>query len=86
LDAVVVAEWSRNTVDKESNLHFGVSSNVFETVRVSGGYVSNDALRSFSAGVGLRAGALQLDYAILPFEAGFGGPGHIFTLVYMTGP
>lgn len=85
LDAVFTLEVSHNTVDSESHVHLGLAANVFETVRVSGGYVSNDALRDFSAGIGVRAGALTLDYAILPFEAGFGGPGHIFTLLYQAG-
>jgi hypothetical protein len=81
-DALLTAEISRNTVDGRSNFHFGASANVLETVRLRLGYLSNDALRDFSAGLGITAGSVRIDYAVIPFEAGFGGPGHIFTLIY----
>ncbi len=81
-DAVLTVEMSRNTVTETSHVHVGAAADVLETLRVRLGYISNDALRDFSAGVGITAGPLRLDYAILPFEEGFGGPGHIFTLVY----
>lgn len=81
-DAVLSFEVSRNTVTETTQVHVGAATDVLETLRVRLGYVSNDALRDFSAGVGIKAGPLRLDYAMLPFEEGFGGPGHIFTLVY----
>jgi hypothetical protein len=84
-DAVLTVEYSRNTVDDRSKVHVGASASVLETVRLRLGYVSNDALRDFSAGLGLSAGTFRVDYAILPFEQGFGGPGHIFTLIYSGG-
>ena len=46
------------------------------------GYLTNDELRGFSFGAGLTASAFQVDYAMLPFDNGFGGPGHVFTLAY----
>jgi len=82
IDARLTAEMSRNIIDDRSNFHFGASANVMETVRLSVGYLSNDALRDFSAGVGISAGALRIDYAVIPFEEGFGGPAHIFSLIY----
>ena len=29
-------------------------------------------------------GDFRVDYALMPFTEGFGGPGHAFTLVYRT--
>ena len=82
VDAVFSAEISRNTVDEATQVHLGASTRVMDTVQLRIGYVSNDALRDFSAGIGLEAGGLKLDYALIPFEDGFGGPGHVFTLIY----
>ncbi|MBO6575750.1 MAG: PorV/PorQ family protein [Rhodothermales bacterium] len=82
IDAVLTVEFSQNTVTEQSRLHVGAATTVLETVQVRLGYVSNDALRDFSAGLGFEAGGIRLDYALLPFEAGFGGPGHVFSLVY----
>ncbi|MFT5142769.1 MAG: hypothetical protein ACI80V_001327 [Rhodothermales bacterium] len=85
LDAVLTVEFSRNTVDNRSKMHIGAAASVLETVLLRLGYVSNDALRDFSAGIGISAGTFRIDYAILPFEEGFGGPGHIFSLIYSGG-
>ena len=82
LDAVLTVEYSLNTVSEEGRVHLGAAASVLETVRLRAGYVTNDALRDFSAGIGLSTGAITLDYALIPFEEGFGGPGHIFSVVY----
>ena len=55
---------------------------VLETLVVRAGYLTNDELRDFSAGLGLTITDLQFDYTLLPFESGFGGPAHILTLSY----
>ncbi|NNF03785.1 MAG: PorV/PorQ family protein [Rhodothermales bacterium] len=82
LTASIVTEYSRDMVGDESRLHVGLSSEVLETLVVRAGYLTNDELRDFSAGMGLTISSLQFDYTLLPFESGFGGPAHILTLSY----
>ncbi|MBT3449064.1 MAG: PorV/PorQ family protein [Bacteroidetes Order II. Incertae sedis bacterium] len=82
LNTSVIVELSRNFVTEESQLHVGVSGEVLDTVTARVGYLTNDALRDFSAGLGIEITELIFDYALLPFEDGFGGPAHILTLTY----
>jgi len=82
LTASVLLEYSRDMVGEESRFHVGLSSEVLETVVARVGYLTNDELRDFSAGLGLTITDLQFDYALLPFESGFGGPAHVLTLSY----
>ena len=46
-------------------------------------FITNDELRDFTFGVGLHVETLFFDYAYLPFEGGFEGPGHVLTLTYV---
>ena len=82
LTASVLLEYSRDMVGDESRMHVGLASEVLETLVVRAGYLTNDELRDFSAGLGLTITDLQFDYTLLPFESGFGGPAHILTLSY----
>jgi hypothetical protein len=82
LSTSILIEYSRNFATEESQIHVGLSGEVLETVSARLGYLSNDALRSFSAGIGLDISNLLVDYAIIPFENGFGGPAHIMTVAY----
>ncbi len=82
LSTSVLLEVSRNYVTERTNFHAGLSGEVLETVTARIGYLSNDFLRDYSAGVGIEVTDLTFDYAILPFENGFGGPAHILTLNY----
>ncbi|MDA0378790.1 MAG: PorV/PorQ family protein [Bacteroidetes bacterium] len=82
LSMSLLAEVSRNFVTERTQWHFGTSAEVLETVTARIGYLSNDFLRDFSAGVGIEVADLMFDYAVLPFEDGFGGPAHILTLRY----
>ncbi|NQV74398.1 PorV/PorQ family protein [bacterium] len=82
LSTALSIEWSRNYVTEEAQFHIGLSGEVLETVTARVGYLSNDALRSISAGLGLDIANLLVDYAIIPFEDGFGGPAHIMTVGY----
>ena len=82
LNMALSVEWSRNYVTEEAQFHIGLSGEVLETVTARLGYLSNDELRSFSAGLGLDIAHLLVDYAIIPFEDGFGGPAHIMTVAY----
>lgn len=78
----VILEYSENFVTDQSQVHVGVVGEVVETLTMRLGYLSNDALRSFSGGLGLAVANLSLDYALIPFEDGFGGPAHIMSLSY----
>lgn len=82
LSTSLLLEVSRNFVTESTRMHVGLSGEVLETVTARVGYLSNDYLRDFSAGVGIDVADLVFDYALLPFEDGFGGPAHILTLTY----
>ena len=82
LSTSLLLEVSRNFVTESTRVHVGLSGEVLETVTARVGYLSNDYLRDFSAGVGIEVVELVFDYALLPFDDGFGGPAHILTLTY----
>ena len=50
--------------------------------RTSLSRITNDALRNGTVGLGLRYESLVFDYALVLFDEGFGGPGHVLTLSY----
>jgi len=82
LNTSLIVEFSHNTVTQTNQFHVGLSGEVLDTVTARIGYLSDDALRDFSAGIGLAIANLTFDYALLPFEDGFGGPAHIVSLGY----
>lgn len=82
LSTGILLEVSHNTAAERTQVHVGLTGNVLETLTVRAGYLSNDELRDFSAGLGVVQGTLALDYAVLPFTDGFGGPAHILTVSY----
>ena len=82
LDLSVAAEVSHLLEDARTQFHLGVSAEVVEMVRVRAGYLTNDTLRDLTFGGGLHVSTFIFDYAFLPFEDGFGGPGHVLTLLY----
>lgn len=82
LSTSLLAEVSHNYVTERTQWHFGLSAEVLETVTARVGYLSDDFLRDVSAGVGVEVSDIWFDYAVLPFEDGFGGPAHILTVRY----
>lgn len=85
LNALLVVEVSHLFPEEGGELtqwHFGAEAQVLDMVVVRAGYLSNDTLRDVTVGAGLTYNAFVFDYAVLPFEGGFGGPGHILTLSY----
>ncbi len=68
--------------DALTQFHAGIAAEVLDLVVVRGGFITNDAVRSFTVGAGVGYETLAVDYAFLPFEDGFGGPGHVITLAY----
>ncbi len=82
LDLMVAVELEQITSTNDSRLHVAASGVVLETIVARVGYVTNDALRGLTLGLGLSFDAFEFDYAIVPFSDGFGGPGHVLTLSY----
>ena len=82
LNTTVVAEWSHLIPDERSRMHIGLEAEALDVLMIRAGLVTNDALRSGTVGLGLRYESLIFDYALVLFEEGFGGPGHILTLSY----
>ena len=83
LNARISGEVSHVLPTDVTRLHFGVGAEVVELVEVRAGFVTNDALRGFSLGGGLESNGFQFDYAFVPFDGGFGGPGHVLSLIYL---
>ncbi len=82
VNTMVTAEVSYNEPNARSRVHLGAAAEVVEMVTVRAGYITNDALRGVTAGLGLTISEWQFDYALVPFENGFGGPGHVMSLIY----
>lgn len=82
LDLMFAVEVSEGLAEERRRVHLGASGVLLETLVARVGYVTNDALRGLTLGLGLSYEALNFDYAVVPFDAGFGGPGHILTLTY----
>ena len=82
LNAFVLIETSYVFPEEANRIHLGVGAEIMELVTVRGGYVTNDELRSFTLGLGLEYEPFQVDYAFVPFESGFDGPGHVMSLSY----
>ena len=82
LDLALALETSHLFDDELTRLHVGISVTVMELVDLRGGYVSSDELRDYTFGLGLSFDGIYADYAYIPFEEGFDGPGHILSLLY----
>ena len=82
LDAFATAEVSHVFPSSSTRLHFGVGANVMELVAVRAGYITNDELRTLTFGLGLEYDPFEVDYAFVPFESGWDGPGHVMSLRY----
>lgn len=82
LRTLLIGEVSHFFESERTQVHVGLSVQVLETIDVRAGYVTNDQLRSFSLGTGFDYERFVFDYAFMPFEGGFGGPGHLLTFGY----
>lgn len=82
VNTMINTEVSYNEPNGRTRLHVGASAEVVETVTARVGYITNDALRGITAGLGLAISEWQFDYALVNFENGFGGPGHVLSLGY----
>ncbi|MCY4673663.1 MAG: PorV/PorQ family protein [Bacteroidetes bacterium] len=82
LDLELALETSHLLEDDLTRLHLGISVTIMELVDLRGGYISSDELRDYTFGLGLSFDRIYADYAYIPFEGGFDGPGHILSLLY----
>ena len=82
LDLMINIEASHLFDDRLTRLHLGCGVTIMELVDLRGGYISNDELRGYTFGIGLFFDSIDADYAYIPFEDGFDGPGHILSLLY----
>lgn len=84
LKATVTADVSHllDVSEEATQVHLGLAAEALDLVTLRVGYTSNLTLYSFSYGLGLALGDIVVDYALLPFTDGFGGPGHVFTMRY----
>lgn len=82
LDLMINIEASHLFGDRLTRLHLGCGVTIMELVDLRGGYISNDELRGYTFGIGLFFDSIDADYAYIPFEDGFDGPGHILSLLY----
>ncbi len=82
LGTLLTAEISHFPEMDVTQFHFGLSVELLDTIELRSGYMTNDALRGPSLGLGFGFEGIVFDYAYVPFESGFEGPGHILTLSY----
>ena len=82
LQLMLTGEVSHLFASELTRLHGGVSATVMELVDLRGGYVTRDELRDFTFGLGLHFDTMVVDYAYIPFEEGFEGPGHVLSIAY----
>ena len=82
LDLEVTAEVSHVLPGNITRVHTGIGVTILDLATVRAGHISNDALRTFTFGLGLYWEKLIFDYAYIPFKTGFEGPGHVLSLSY----
>ncbi len=82
VNATIVAELSHLFPDDRSRVHVGLAVDALDMLTFRAGFITNDALRNGTFGLGLHYGLLVFDYALVLFDSGFAGPGHILTLSY----
>jgi len=82
LDVSLAAEVSHLFPGELTRVHTGAAVTVMDLIIVRAGFITKDELRDLTFGLGLHYEALSFDYAYLPFEDGFEGPGHVLTIMY----
>lgn len=82
LKTIITGEVVHVFPEEVTQVHVGVGAEVLDIIELRAGYISNDSLRRYSFGLGFGYEGVVFDYAFLPFESGFEGPGHVLTLTY----
>jgi hypothetical protein len=60
------------TLENKSHMHFGTEFDYRNLIAVRFGYQTGYDAKSFSTGIGIHYGMLQLDYAFVPFKSDLG--------------
>ncbi len=81
-ELLLTGELSHLFASELTRAHMGVAATVMEMLTLRAGYLTRDVLRDWTFGLGIRYQPFVLDYAYIPFEGGFEGPGHAMTLLY----
>lgn len=68
--------------DDLTTAQFGAWLFAFDMLWLRAGYLGDDQLRDYTAGLGLLYRSFRFDYAYLPFETGFGVSGQVLTIQY----
>ncbi len=66
-----------------TQVHIGAGAEILDVIELRVGFITNDDVRRYSFGLGFGYEGVVFDYAYLPLESGFEGPGHILTLSYL---
>ncbi len=82
LNAYFTGEVSHVLPTETTRIHVGAAVQVEDLVIIRAGYITNDELRGPTVGGGLGTSGLLFDYAFVPFDGGFGGAGHVLSLLY----
>ncbi len=82
LDTQVTIELVRFLEEEENQIRAGLEARMLEIILARAGWRSNNELFRFSLGAGIELETLRFDYAFLAFRSGFGGGGHVLTLIY----
>lgn len=84
-DLVVPLQSSPGTTQEDPTddvyTNIAVEFNIMDIIHLRTGYKTGDTVRHWSAGAGINVGAFTADYALVPFETGFGTV-HSFGLRY----
>ncbi len=83
LNAFLTGEVSHVLPSETTRYHIGAAAEIIELVTVRAGFITNDALRGLTLGGGLGSNGFLFDYAFMPFDNGFDGPGHVLSLLYL---
>lgn len=83
LNAFLTGEVSHILPSETTRYHIGAAAEIIELVTVRAGYITNDTLRGLTLGGGLGSNGFLFDYAFMPFDNGFDGPGHVLSLLYI---
>ena len=59
-------------LDNDSYFNFGIILNVVEVLELSGGYKTGNTAKPLAFGVGFITDVVKVNYALIPYETGFG--------------
>ena len=80
-DVTAVIEYQKYFDDDANHLNTGVEIFYDNLIALRGGYQTGYESRNFTAGIGLKWGNLNFDYAFLPFQLGLGSA-NLFSLQF----